>query len=298
VNIGSSTASTSETTGALIVRSGGIGVGGSSFFKNIANFNSSNQSTSETTGALIIPNGGIGVGGSSYFKKAAVFNDGTHSTSSTTGAITVVGGIGVGGTSYFGKDIILAAAGSNITQAASAAGPLGINTTNNQNMNFNVGTGTLSITAGNVYTNTSFSAPAFYYTSDRRLKENIKTTKGLETILGLRGVTFDWIKTGEPEVGLIAQEVEKVLPELVKTSPSTGLKSVKYGNLVAPLIEAVKDLYKMLVENIKHVMNLDKKFAVHDVQVKRLESEVQKLKDENARLKADVEEIKKAIRKK
>ena len=54
----------------------------------------------------------------------------------------------------------------------------------------------------------------------------------------LRGVTFDWQETGSSSVGLIAQEVEKVFPELV--AGEEGNKSVAYGNLVAPLIEAVK----------------------------------------------------------
>ncbi len=40
---------------------------------------------------------------------------------------------------------------------------------------------------------------------------------------------------------MIAQEVEIVFPELVKTNPDTGFKSVEYGNLVAPLIEAIKE---------------------------------------------------------
>ncbi|HEU5114493.1 MAG TPA: hypothetical protein VFT82_01865, partial [Candidatus Paceibacterota bacterium] len=44
--------------------------------------------------------------------------------------------------------------------------------------------------------------------------------------------------------GLIAQDVEKVYPELVNTNKQTGLKSVEYANLVGPLIEAVKEQQK------------------------------------------------------
>jgi len=47
-------------------------------------------------------------------------------------------------------------------------------------------------------------------------------------------------------VGLIAQDLEQVFPELVHTNPQTGLKSVQYGNLVAPLIEAIKEQQKMI----------------------------------------------------
>jgi hypothetical protein len=52
-------------------------------------------------------------------------------------------------------------------------------------------------------------------------------------------VTFNWKNNNKPSVGLIAQEVEKVFPELV--SDSGGTKSLQYSALVAPLIEAVKE---------------------------------------------------------
>jgi len=82
-------------------------------------------------------------------------------------------------------------------------------------------------------------ATAYTYSSDQNLKKNIATIQSpLEKILQLRGVTFDWKKDGKSSVGLIAQEVEKVFPELV--TGEEGKKGVQYGNLVAPLIEAVK----------------------------------------------------------
>jgi len=82
-------------------------------------------------------------------------------------------------------------------------------------------------------------ANEFLYSSDRALKTNIATIKNpINKIMKLRGVTFDWQETGSSSVGLIAQEVEKVFPELV--AGEEGNKSVAYGNLVAPLIEAVK----------------------------------------------------------
>jgi hypothetical protein len=88
-------------------------------------------------------------------------------------------------------------------------------------------------------------ADAFFYNSDRNLKKDIKPLKGsLSKILKLEGVSFAWKNEGDKNVGLIAQDVEKVYPELVITNPSTGLKSVEYGNLVAPLIEAVKEQQK------------------------------------------------------
>jgi hypothetical protein len=78
--------------------------------------------------------------------------------------------------------------------------------------------------------------------SDRRLKSDIKTIDGaLHKVKSLRGV--EYIKEGKPSVGLIAQEVEEVFPELVHTN-HVGMKSVAYGNLVGVLIESIKQLEK------------------------------------------------------
>ena len=91
-------------------------------------------------------------------------------------------------------------------------------------------------------------ASASFINSDRRLKENVKTVdSALEKVLKLRGVTFDWKKDGRKDVGLIAQEVEQVFPDLVETAPD-GYKSVEYSNLVSPLVEAVKEQQKQIEE--------------------------------------------------
>ena len=118
-----------------------------------------------------------------------------------------------------------------------------------------------------------FSSPGdvVAYSSDRRLKTNITNIdNALDKVLKLNGVHFDWAddihergfhgaKPGEKAVGVIAQEVEAVLPELVAPAPfdvlkdqETGehigsksgedYKTVKYEKLTALLIEAVKEL--------------------------------------------------------
>jgi len=89
-------------------------------------------------------------------------------------------------------------------------------------------------------------ATDFIATSDRRVKSNIETiSNALDIVKGLRGVYFT--RTGEiqRQVGVIAQEVEEVLPEVVHTSLD-DLKSVSYGNMVGVLIEALKDVSKRL----------------------------------------------------
>ena len=99
--------------------------------------------------------------------------------------------------------------------------------------------------------NGAMKATNLAYTSDSRLKKSVETIpSALEKILSLRGVTFEWKQEEFPErnfadgkqIGLIAQEVETVFPELVS---SGEYKSISYSNLVAPLIEAVKSLYQI-----------------------------------------------------
>jgi len=88
--------------------------------------------------------------------------------------------------------------------------------------------------------------------SDRSLKENIEVIANpLEVLKGMRGVTYNRIDmNGREQVGVIAQEVEAVLPQVVHTDEN-GIKHVAYGNMVALLIEAVKDLQAQ-VEELKH----------------------------------------------
>lgn len=79
--------------------------------------------------------------------------------------------------------------------------------------------------------------------SDATLKDNVVVIPdALEKIAGLRGVSFtrnDLDDDGKVHIGVIAQEVEAVFPEVIS---GEEVKSVAYGNIVAPLIEAVKTL--------------------------------------------------------
>jgi hypothetical protein len=78
--------------------------------------------------------------------------------------------------------------------------------------------------------------------SDKRVKENIKTIdNALEKVINLRGVEFNKIGENKKSIGVIAQEVEKILPEVISTD-KRDMKSVAYGNIVGVLIEAIKEL--------------------------------------------------------
>ena len=87
-----------------------------------------------------------------------------------------------------------------------------------------------------------------FSSSDIRLKDNIKTIdNALDKVNSIQGIEFDWIEKEKVhgnsghDVGVIAQEIEKVLPEVVTTRDS-GYKAVKYEKIVPLLIEAIKEL--------------------------------------------------------
>jgi molecular chaperone GrpE (heat shock protein) len=85
--------------------------------------------------------------------------------------------------------------------------------------------------------------------SDVRLKENIKTLdNSLDKILKLRGVTFTWKANPEygTRIGFIAQEFEKIIPELSFTNPVDGYKGINYAEVTAVLVEAVKEQQKQI----------------------------------------------------
>lgn len=78
--------------------------------------------------------------------------------------------------------------------------------------------------------------------SDERLKENVVTIEdALQIVKNMRGVKFDM--NGDRNVGLIAQEVQKVLPEVViEADDDMKTLSVAYANIVGVLVEAIKEL--------------------------------------------------------
>lgn len=84
--------------------------------------------------------------------------------------------------------------------------------------------------------------------SDARLKENVETIdNALEKVCGLRGVSYE--KDGKKGIGVIAQEVEEVIPEVVGThDDKDATRTVAYGNMVGVLIEAIKEQQQQIEE--------------------------------------------------
>ena len=106
-------------------------------------------------------------------------------------------------------------------------------------LTFNPSSGTLNATELNA-------------TSDENLKENITGIDNpIELVKQLNGVEFDWKESKEHSMGVIAQEVEKVLPCLVRTGEN---KSVNYNGLIGVLIEAIKEQQKQ-IEALEKIIN-------------------------------------------
>jgi hypothetical protein len=125
------------------------------------------------------------------------------------------------------------------------------------------GTGDFLAT-NDIYAVGNMHAQQYLTSSDVRYKKEIATLdNALDTILSLRGVTFDWDRDAWPEkyfregrqVGFIAQEVEQVLPELVSTD-ANGYKSVAYVNVVPVLVEAMKQQQARISAQQKQIEEL------------------------------------------
>ena len=105
----------------------------------------------------------------------------------------------------------------------------------------NVGIGT-AVPTQLLHVNGTAYATTFLHTSDRRLKTDISSiATATQLTTKLRGVHFKWKKDGVPAYGVIAQEVEAVMPDAVTTN-ADGTKAVDYDQLIPVLIEAVKSL--------------------------------------------------------
>ena len=122
-------------------------------------------------------------------------------------------------------------------------------------INFNNGNVTMTHSAGALTLNSgvNMKAGAFVTYSDERLKENVETLdNALSTIQKLRGVSYDWKKSGQADIGFIAQEVNEVVPALVYGDDKNGY-GMDYPSMNALLVEAVKQQQDQ-IENLKKVV--------------------------------------------
>ncbi|MHA2254422.1 MAG: tail fiber domain-containing protein, partial [Candidatus Kariarchaeaceae archaeon] len=101
---------------------------------------------------------------------------------------------------------------------------------------------------GGVVVSGVVTATDFNSTSDARLKTNVQVIEDpLEKVLQINGVSFNWIKDNKPSMGVIADNIQEVLPELVSDSDP---KTVNYNGLIGLLIECVKQ-QQVEIEELK-----------------------------------------------
>jgi hypothetical protein len=200
--------------------------------------------------------------GDNYINGSAYCWEGSCTTTINADADLVVqGNVGIGTTEPKNKlDVeggLAVGAGYSGTSTAPANGAI---------IEGKVGIGTNSpgayqlYVAGNAYTTGIWDA------SDERMKKNVKKLSDvLERLMFVDGVTFDWRIEEFPQenlskgrqVGIIAQNLEKVFPELVNTGAS-GYKSVAYDKLAAVLLEAIKEQQKEIEALRTEIQSLKK----------------------------------------
>jgi hypothetical protein len=199
--------------------------------------------------------GAVNAGSATFTTDLAVEHGGTGRSTFTTGAVLLgngTGGINVVSPGTSGNVLV-----SNGTSWTSEIGGINIvddastDTTQYLGMSRNTtGSWTQSyISSTKLYFNPStgkLSSTEFRSLSDIRYKENIvNVNDAMEILSKINGVSFNWKETGEKSYGVIAQEIEKVLPDLIDGDET---KTVNYNGLIAFLIESIKELNKRVEE--------------------------------------------------
>ena len=223
--------STLAVTGATTLASNGLNVGSGQL---------------NVTGGNVSMSGNLSVTGTSAHTGNATFT-----TLSASGAATLSSTLAVTGATTLNAatTINLASAGAlNINTSgnlnglrfysgSTITGQIGASTTYPFYVSNNAGTAMFyTDTSGNFTATANISAY-----SDAKLKTNVRTIDDALTLVEqLRGVYYDRIDSGEEGIGVIAQELKAIFPQAVHESD--GTLAVSYGNLVGPLIEAVKIL--------------------------------------------------------
>jgi len=266
ITAGSGLSSTGATTGEGISHTLSIPNSGVSNAM-LANSTISGISLGSNLATLTI---GTGLSGTSYNGSTGVTIANTGVTSNVAGSgISVSGATGAVTITNTGVTSNVAGTGVTVSGATGAVTiSIGQAVATSSNVQFNsLGVGmAASATAGRIDATNDIVA---YSSSDRRFKNNIKPIENpLAKIIKISGNTFDWNEENKAEhgyegndVGVIAQEVEEVLPQLVQTRES-GYKAVKYDKLVALLIEGIKEQQiqindmKVEIENLKRQKGL------------------------------------------
>ena len=213
-----------------------------SFSAGTTGFTPSSATTGAVTlaGTLNVANGGTGVTSSTGTVSVVLNTSPTFATSIDGGA--TFGAFASSTTLTIGSTGTTASTTNISTGAVAAAATKTINIGTggaaSSTTNINLG----SANGGTVTSNAAVSAPSFNATSDARVKKNIRSLGyGLAEVMKMSGKKFEMESNGQTSIGVIAQEIKEVIPEVVAQN-SEGMMSVNYPVLTAVLIEAVKEL--------------------------------------------------------
>jgi len=191
-------------------------------------------------------------------------NDDTQSTSKDSGSFVTEGGVGierdlnVGGNTNIGGDLTVIGdvdLGGTVVGSSGSFGSIQIAITDDNTIDTISGDLKINSSLGSIVaiqTSTTISGTldvtddiTAFYTSDERLKNNIRRIEDpLEKVISISGNTYTWNeKSGKEgnDVGVIAQEIQKVLPEAV-TERSNGYLAVNYEKIIPLLVESIKEL--------------------------------------------------------
>jgi hypothetical protein len=262
INITAGNGTGTNQNGGTVTISGGIPTGtGTS--EILLRTNNTTRLTVNTSGTIIIPgNMTVGTITSGTWNGTAVGTGFGGTGLTSIGSANQILGVNTGGSALEYKTVT-AGTGVIVTPSANTITislPQAVNTTSNVEIG-SLGVGTpASGTAGEIRATNNITA---YYSSDKRLKENIQPIdNALQKVGKISGVMFDWSDDyiqkhgGEDgyfirkhDVGVIAQEVEEIMPEIVATRED-GYKALRYERLVPLLIEAIKEL-KAEIDQLK-----------------------------------------------
>lgn len=211
-------------TATGIVVSGNVSIGGTLTYEDVNSVDSIGIVTARsgvriTTGGLVVSAGGI----------------------NAVGVVTATSFVG-NGSQLTGIDATAIQTGTTKVQTNAAR----VDTIISGSTVVSVNSGGMSVTG--ITTSTDFNS-----SSDINLKTNIQTIENpIDKLLEINGVTFNWIENEKASVGVIAQDVEKVLPQLVNDMGSH--KVVNYNGLIGLLVECIKHQQKQIDELKEHVI--------------------------------------------
>tara|TARA_Y100001954_G_C15461070_1_gene430892 strand:- start:35 stop:649 length:615 start_codon:yes stop_codon:yes gene_type:complete len=159
--------------------------------------------------------------------------------------------------------------GGGTTASGYTSTAMGVNTTASGDYSTAMGYGTTASGNGELYNSGNVKGLSFISTSDRRVKQNITTfSEALSKVMLLNPKTYFYnteafprfeAEKDKPQIGFIAQEVEAIFPEMVITDgDEVGLKGVRYGQLTAVLVQAIKEQQGLIEELQKQIKELQK----------------------------------------